>query len=122
VEAGMAGVVKTVQVFARGWTVIVLADRGLYAKWLFEAVVELKWHPFCASTAKLVSSEGCFTGSRFPFGACKGRRWQGRGTAFSSKKSQLRCTLLGYWGEEHQDPWLCLTDLAPACAAACWYG
>ena len=28
------------------WTVIVLADRGLYAKWLFEAIVELKWHPF----------------------------------------------------------------------------
>jgi len=24
-----------------GWTVIVLADRGLYAKWLFEAIVEL---------------------------------------------------------------------------------
>jgi hypothetical protein len=26
--------------------VIVLADRGLYAKWLFEAIVELNWHPF----------------------------------------------------------------------------
>ena len=30
----------------KDWTVIVLADRGLYAKWLFEAIVELKWHPF----------------------------------------------------------------------------
>jgi len=30
----------------KGWKVIVLADRGLYAKWLFEAIVELKWHPF----------------------------------------------------------------------------
>lgn len=28
------------------WTVIVLADRGLDAKWLFEVIVELKWHPF----------------------------------------------------------------------------
>jgi hypothetical protein len=28
------------------WMVIVLADRGLYAKWLFEAIVALKWHPF----------------------------------------------------------------------------
>ena len=28
------------------WTVIVLADRGLYAKWLFKAIVDLKWHPF----------------------------------------------------------------------------
>ena len=30
--------------------------------------------------------------------------------------------LLGYWGEEHKDPWLVLTDLAPECADACWYG
>jgi hypothetical protein len=51
----------------------------------------------------------------------KGRRWQGWGTAFKGKNSQLRCTLLGYWGEEHQDPWLVLTDLAPECAEACWY-
>jgi|CXWL01.1.fsa_nt_gi hypothetical protein len=28
-----------------GWTVIVLVDRGLYVKWLFEAIVELNWHP-----------------------------------------------------------------------------
>lgn len=30
--------------------------------------------------------------------------------------------MLGYWGEEHQDPWLVLTDLAPECADSCWYG
>ena len=30
--------------------------------------------------------------------------------------------LLGYWGEDHQDPWLVLTDLAPECTDACWYG
>lgn len=52
----------------------------------------------------------------------KGSRWQGRGTAFSGKQSQLRCTLLGCWGEPHKDPWLVLTDLAPECADACWYG
>ena len=28
------------------WLVIVLADRGLYAKWLYEHIVSLKWHPF----------------------------------------------------------------------------
>jgi tetratricopeptide (TPR) repeat protein len=28
------------------WTVIVLADRGLYAKWLYEHLVSLGWHPF----------------------------------------------------------------------------
>ena len=108
----------------KGWTVIVLADRGLYAKWLFEAIVELKWHPFLR-----VNSQGSFrpdNGYHWQSFSClvpaKGRRWQGRGTAFRGKRSQLHCTLLGYWGEEHQDPWLVLTDLAPESADACWYG
>ena len=30
----------------RPWTVIVLADRGLYAGWLFRRIVRLGWHPF----------------------------------------------------------------------------
>ena len=107
-----------------GWTVIVLADRGLYAKWLFEAIVALGWHPFLR-----VNGQGLFR----PVGwfhwrplssyvPSKGKRWKGRGTAFNGKKAQLDCTLLGYWGEEHKDPWLVLTDLAPECADACWYG
>jgi len=107
-----------------GWRVIVLADRGLYAKWLFEAIVELKWHPFLR-----VNSHGSFRPEGWfhwqPLSCwvpSPGCRWQGRGTAFSGKKSQLRCTLLGYWGKEYQDPWLVLTDLAPECADACWYG
>jgi len=28
------------------WTVIVLADRGLYARWLYRRIVRLGWHPF----------------------------------------------------------------------------
>ena len=28
------------------WSVVVLADRGLYAKWLFQAIQKLDWHPF----------------------------------------------------------------------------
>src|SRR4029434_6631510 len=30
----------------RGWQVIVLTDRGLYAPWLFWRIVRLGWHPF----------------------------------------------------------------------------
>lgn len=30
----------------KGHTVIVLADRGLYAPWLFRRIVRLGWHPF----------------------------------------------------------------------------
>jgi hypothetical protein len=108
----------------KGWTVIVLADRGLYAKWLFEAIVELKWHPFLRVNSQgTFRREGWYQWKPFSYWVpAKGCRWQGRGIAFKGKKSQLRCTLLGYWGEEHQDPWLVLTDLAPECADACWYG
>jgi len=28
------------------WLVIVLADRGLYARWLYQAIVAQDWHPF----------------------------------------------------------------------------
>ncbi len=28
------------------WTVLVLADRGLYARWLFQHLVNRRWHPF----------------------------------------------------------------------------
>jgi hypothetical protein len=28
------------------WIVIVLTDRGLYARWLFRRIVRLSWHPF----------------------------------------------------------------------------
>ena len=30
----------------RSWTVIVLADRGLYARWLFRRITRVGWHPF----------------------------------------------------------------------------
>jgi hypothetical protein len=106
------------------WAVIVLADRGLYAKWLFEGIRQLGWHPLLR-----VNSGGTFRPEgwyhRRPFThwvPTVGSRWQGRGTAFSGKKTRLECTLLGYWGEGHQDPWLILTDLPPEAAETCWYG
>lgn len=106
------------------WTVIVLADRGLYAKWLFESIQQLGWHPLLR-----VNAGGTFR----PAGGYHwrpftdwvptvGSRWQGRGTAFSGKKTCLDCTLLAYWGEGHQEPWLILTDLPPPAAEACGYG
>jgi hypothetical protein len=104
------------------WMVIVLADRGLYARWLFQAVVDQGWHP-CLR----VNLGGTFRPAgraRFyplrRFAPAVGRRWQGRGTAFST--NPLACTLLAYWAEGCADPWLVLTDLAPEAADAGWYG
>lgn len=106
------------------WTVIVLADRGLYAKWLYRVIAGLDWHPFLR-----VNVGGSFRpeGERLwkPFKElCPtvGASWQGRGIAYCGAKTQLRCTLLAYWGEGHEDPWLVLTDFPPESADACWYG
>lgn len=106
------------------WTVIVLADRGLYAKWLFKGITALGWHPFLR-----VNLQGKFRpqGHRswIPFTTlvpAVGRSWQGRGTAFSGKKNHLPCTLLGRWSEGYSTPWLILTDLPPEAANVSWYG
>jgi hypothetical protein len=106
------------------WTVIVLADRGLYGKWLFQGIQELGWHPLLrVNTGGSFRPEGWVHWQAFTqLVPTVGRRWQGRGTAFSGKTTRLNCTLLGYWGQGHQDPWLLLTDLPPEAASACWYG
>ncbi len=44
----------------------------------------------------------------------RGRRWQGRGTAFPRKpEKRLECTLLACWEDGYDEPWFVLTDLAP---------
>ncbi len=107
-----------------GWNVIVLADRGIYAKWLFEAIASLHWHPLLR-----VADRGKFQ----PEGWCRwirmkdvvtrlGQRWQGRGIAFKHKPAQLRCTLLACWEEGYGGPWIVLTNLPPEAADVCWYG
>ena len=106
------------------WTVLVLADRGLYARWLFQHIVRLGWHPFLRLN---------LGGNVRPTGAATfrplatvvpgvGSAWCGRVTCFSSKESQLMCTLLARWDAGYAEPWLIVTDLAPQAAEAAWYG
>src|SRR5262252_7796786 len=108
----------------RRWTVIVLADRGLYAPWLFRRLVRLGWHPFLR-----VNTGGTFRPDPratyrplASFVPHPGTRWRGTGTAFKSPQRRLRCTLLAAWEEGYTDPWLILTDLPPEASAAGWYG
>lgn len=107
------------------YMVLVLTDRGLYARWLFRRIVRLGWHP-CMRINR---------GAKFqPAGQSQwvwlsevakqvGDRWCGRGVAFKDvSKGQLACTLLAWWGEGHAEPWFILTDLAPQACQADWYG
>lgn len=103
---------------------LVLADRGLYARWLFRRIVRLGWHPL------LRINHGC---EFRPHGQAQvvwlrdlvgtsGQRWRGRGTAFASADCHLDCTLIAWWGDGHAEPWFVLTDLAPDGCDAQWYG
>lgn len=112
------------RVVPRHWTVIVLADRGLYAPWLFRRIVKLGWHPFLRiNTGGTFRPAGtrCFRPLR-TFVPQPGTRWQGRGTAFAGKPRRVDCTLLACWEAGYTDPWVILTDLAPEASDAGWYG
>jgi hypothetical protein len=108
----------------RGWTVIVLADRGLYAGWRFRRMVRLGWQPFLRITTGGTFRPDPQATSRplRSFVPSPGTRWQGTGTAFKRPARRLRCTLLACWEEGYTDPWLILTDLPPEASAAGWYG
>jgi len=106
------------------WTVVVLADRGLYARWLYRRIVRLGWHPFLR-----VNLGGTFRPAGqdayrplASFTPTVGTAWAGRGTAFKGKDRTLPCTLLARWEPGYADPWLILTDLPPEAADAAWYG
>jgi hypothetical protein len=105
------------------WTVLVLADRGLWARWLFGRIVRLGWHPLLRIN----------NGAKFrPVGHARwywlhelvgavGQSWRGRGTAFVSPARRVDCTLVAWWGDGYTDPWFLLTDLEPEGCDAAWY-
>lgn len=104
------------------WTVIVLADRGLYARWLYQKIVSLQWHPFLR-----LNLGGSFqVKGQARWRALKsaaphrGVNWSGEVKCF--KGNPVEGTLLACWDEVHEDPWLVLTDLEPKVAKICWYG
>jgi hypothetical protein len=106
------------------WLVLVLADRGLYAKWLYQRIVKLKWHPFLR-----INEQGLFR----PAGHADFRplralvnatapTWSGNIACFKTATAQLNCTLLARFDPKYTDPWLILTDLPPEVADIAWYG
>ena len=105
------------------WLVIVLADRGLYAKWLYEHIVSLKWHPFLRINR---------TGKVRPAGKATfrwlssvvpkvGMSWSGAVDCFSEATCRLPCTAACTLGRAIREAWLIVTDLAPQAANIVWY-
>ena len=106
---------------APDWTVLVLADRGLYAHWLYRQIVQLGWHPYLRINANgkfrlRGASEWHLLAELVPQ---VGSAWCGQVLCF--KAHSLDCTLLTCWQAGYADPWLLITDLTPEQAEVCWY-
>jgi Transposase DDE domain len=103
------------------WCVLVLADRGLYAQWLYHAIVKLGWHPFLR-----INAGGKYhrlgQGDFLPMSDLAkrtGQLWCEAVTCF--KRYPVTCTLLAYHEAQHADAWLILTHLDPAQTNIAWY-
>jgi hypothetical protein len=105
------------------WTVIVLADRGVYATWVYEAIQATGWHPFVRINRQ---GQSCLDGEDTvrllsQVVTTHGQPWAGRVTCVTTRPRQLDCTLLARHAAGSRDPWLIVTDRDPAAADIAWY-
>jgi hypothetical protein len=110
-----------------GRDVLVVADRGLYAKWLFDAIRANHWHPLLR-----IQAQGHLrlleTGQRLSLAqlaahcrhACQDTWWRGAAVCFAGQ-ARLTCTLLALACVHHKAAWLLVSDLPPARVSPSWY-
>ena len=107
-----------------GWTVLVLADRGLWSPRLWREIRRQGWHPLLRLTARATfrpdGQKRRARADRLVPGP--GHAWVGAGVAFKDKPDRLAGTLLVVWGDGQAEPWVLLTDLPPAAVGPGWYG
>ena len=105
------------------WTVIVLADRGLYARWLYQHLQRLGWHPYLrinqGGKARPLGMDSYHWLATFA--PVPGYWWSGQVRCFTEASSRLDCTLVVCWDEVHEERWFIVTDLLPAQADIAWY-
>jgi hypothetical protein len=99
--------------------VMVLAARGVSARWLLQRIGRLGWQPRLR-----INTGGTFR----PVQSVHSRPLRelrpqtgtqgGTGTAFQGPRRRLNCTLLARWDAGYRDPWLLLTDRAPSAGEA----
>ena len=104
------------------WKVIVMADRGLYATWLYQAIVKLGWHPMLRVKEDLSfreSSEETFgpMGQRVKR---RGRGWKGKGE-WSEHGERMSGTVVMRWEKGYSEKLVVVTDLDEKEASAAWY-
>jgi hypothetical protein len=105
------------------WLVLVWADRGLYAPWLYRQIVAQGWHPFLRIN---VGAKAWVAGSdRWQWLShwipALGEQWAERVTCFAERKNPLACTLLICREVGYEEAWVIVTDLAPQQVHGAWY-
>jgi len=108
-------------VIPEDWHVIVMADRGVYAPWLYQTIQRLGWHPVLrVKEGMSVRAEGeeqaCPIGERVKH---HGRRWCGRGV-WSTQGTPLSGTLVVRWEAGYEETLAVGTDLVPEEAEGAW--
>ncbi len=104
------------------WKVIVMADRGLYAAWLYLAIQRLGWHPMLRVKEELsfrAEGEESFS----PMGQRvkrRGRGWSGKGE-WSEHGERMEGTVLMRWEKGYEEKLVVVTDLDEKEANAAWY-
>lgn len=107
-----------------GWTVLVLADRGLWSPRLWDGLRARGWHPLLRvqrrATFRPAGHKRRRRVERFVPGP--GHAWVGAGVAFKDRPDRRAGTLVVVWAAGAAEPWALLTDLDPAQVGVCWYG
>jgi hypothetical protein len=117
------GLLATLEgVVPHDWKVIVMADRGLYAAWLYRAIQKLGWHPMLRVKEDLsfrTAEEESFS----PMGERvkrRGRGWSGKGE-WSEHGERMEGTVLIRWEKGYEEKLVVVTDLSEKEANAAWY-
>lgn len=109
-------------VVPHGWKVIVTADQGLSADWLWTAIRDLGWHPLLRIRLQMgfrAKGEADFAaiGKRVQR---RGRGWKGKGE-WSEKGARLQGTLLVRWEQGYEEAMAVVTDLPEEEVEIAWY-
>ena len=105
------------------WQVLVMADRGLYSRNLYQAIGQLGWHPYLRLAAQGTERQV----GRDDYQALKslvpadGSVWSGRVTCIQRSEQLRETTLLSAHVPGSEESWFVVTDLEPASCVLAWY-
>jgi hypothetical protein len=102
-------------------TVLVLADRGLWSPRLWKRIRDLGWHPLLRIQDTTTFTPAGRDRVRSRHLVQPGQAWVGRGRLGTPKKRQLSVTMIVVWTTDQKQPWVVVTDVAPARVGISWY-